>query len=101
MKIFDGEFFADSTVIVFKEYGKKEYDVFIGCKVKYNLKIPKCTFYKLSELKDYIVGKALVGFNNQSFDNQIITKITKGVTNPIDIYDYSQKIIDNANRNFR
>ena len=101
MKIFDGEFFADSTVIVFKEYNKKEYDVFIGCKIKYNLRVPKCTFYKLSDLKDYIAGKALVGFNNQSFDNQVITKITRGVTNPIDIYDYSQKIIANANRNFR
>lgn len=101
MKIFDGEFFADSTVVVFKEYSKKEYDVFIGCKIKYNLKIPKCTFYKLSDLKDYLIGQAIVGFNNQNFDNQVITKITKGVTNPIDIYDYSQKIISNPNRNFR
>lgn len=101
MKISDGEFFKDCTVIVFKEQGKKEYDVFVGCNIDFStLKIPKTNIYHLKDLKSYIITNKInfVGYNNQYFDNQIYQKIINGMIIPEDIYNYSQGIINSKDK---
>lgn len=101
MKIYDGEFFADCTVIVFKEQGKREYDVFISSYLDYKkLVLPKMIkCYPIEELRDYIQDKQLIGFNNQYFDNQIVMFIIDGHTTPEKIYDFSQGVINKGRDN--
>lgn len=97
-KVFDGEFFADCTVLVFKS--ENNYDAFVACNIDYSsLKIPKCKIYPLSDLKSYIKdNNQLIGFNNQYFDNPILEKIIRGMVKAEDIYEYSQELINSKNR---
>jgi len=96
-KIFDGEFLADCTVIVFK-WGK-EYDAFVACNIDYNITIPKCKIHPLNEIKDYIKEhNQLIGYNNQFFDNPILEKIIRGMLSPELIYEYSQGLIKSKDR---
>ena len=97
MHIFDGEFFYDCTVLVFKK--DKEYDVFISCNIPYNFKIPKSRLHDIKDLKDFIKNNnKLIGFNNQYFDNPILEKIIRGLHKPEEIYKYSQSLINSKDR---
>lgn len=101
MKIYDGEFFADSTVIVFKEYNKREYDCFVSSYMDLSkLKLPKMIkVHPIEELAEYILGQSIAGFNNQEFDDQITMFIITGQTSPEAIYAFSQGIISKTREN--
>lgn len=97
MHIFDGEFFYDCTVLVFKK--DKEYDVFISCNIPYNFKVPKCRLHDIKDLKTFIKNNnKLIGFSNQYFDNPVLEKIIRGMYKPEDIYEYSQSLIKSKDR---
>jgi len=108
--IYDIEPFLDAFCAVFKEPNTNEYTIFAAFD-KIDLKdisLPKK--YKLrplNELSEYVKGNTLIGFNNQSYDNQVLAWIIDNQQFiASEIYKYSAKRIkdidyDNPNRHLR
>lgn len=96
LRIYDGEFFKDCTVIVFKHKGELKYDVYVDSIVECP-KVPKVTY--ITDLKSYLKENSqLIGFNNQSFDNQVLQKILKENIKGEEVYSYSQNIIKSKDK---
>jgi len=108
VKIFDAETFVDSTVFVFKENKEAIYDIFVEAdnidNINTNIILKKLQFrknvniYHLSDLPAYTANISkthyLAGYNNQSFDNPILTGINEGkLITSHDIYNKAQEII--------
>lgn len=93
MKLYDGEFFKDCVVIVFKTLNKSIYDVWISCNIDYSsLVIPRTNI--ITDINKYVKENSqLIGFNNQYFDNPILERILKGMRDPEEIYEFSQNLI--------
>jgi len=79
--VYDVESYPNHTLFVFQDMDSGE--------------IAEFTLSEINEMKEYVKGRTLIGFNNHNYDDKILVSVLEGgVTTDADVHLMTQQIID-------